>query len=353
MVKLVNHGPAELHGQLRLQAPKGWKTIEPEQSSGRLEAGGEAAYRARLVSPRGPLPVGPVGVEATWGDPTTSPAPIAFDRLTLEIPESLLLTPHAAEVVDAQQQKIVVDVKNLGQTPVEGTLSIQLSPAADPTGKRITAEAAFGPIEPNKTVEVKVEFLGPSLATSGWHATYAATYNGLMQTLEDDLLPIRNWQVVGPFPNPQGKGFRKEFPPEKGVDPKGEYPVGRGEVVRWKPARGSTSGFVHLNPLFEQQTAACAYAVIYVKSPTARKAVIWAGSNDGCKIWLNGRQVYSVLRMRKPKLGQDRVEVQLQAGWNEVLLKVPQRQGQWGFYFDLRTPDGQPMTDLVYEPTKK
>ena len=44
--------------------------------------------------------------------------------------------------------------------------------------------------------------------------------------------------------------------------------------------------------------------------------------------------------------------MQLQEGWNEVLLKVPQRQGIWGFYFDLRTPGGWPMTDLVYASAK-
>ena len=172
-----------------------------------------------------------------------------------------------------------------------------------------------------------------------------------MQTLEDELLPVRNWQVVGPFPNPQGKGFHKQFAPETGVDPSAAYSAGHGESLRWQPARSSTSGFVHLNPLFAQQTAACAYAVVYVKSPTAREAVIWAGSSGGHKIWLNGWEVFSILRQRKAKLGQDRVAVQLQAGWNEVLLKVPQRQGEWGFYFDLRTPDGRPMADVVCAST--
>ena len=65
-IAVVNHGPAEIHGTLRLQAPQGWK-IEPEQFSGSLEAGRQAAYRARLVPPRGPLPVGPVPVTGNLG----------------------------------------------------------------------------------------------------------------------------------------------------------------------------------------------------------------------------------------------------------------------------------------------
>ena len=45
--------------------------------------------------------------------------------------------------------------------------------------------------------------------------------------------------------------------------------------------------------------------------------------------------------------------MELRAGWNEVLVKVPQTQGRWGFYFDLRTPDGKPMIDLTYAPKKE
>ena len=109
-------------------------------------------------------------------------------------------------------------------------------PAADPMGKALTAEAVFDPVEPNKTVEVKVEFPAPDLASCGWHATYTATYCGLAQTLEDDLLPVRNWQVVGPSPM-LGQGIPQGIEPEKGVDAKAAYTVGHGEPLRWQPAR--------------------------------------------------------------------------------------------------------------------
>jgi hypothetical protein len=235
---------------------------------------------------------------------------------------------------------------------VAGTLAVQLAPAAGPAGKKLTAQTTFGPIEPDQAVEVSAEFPGRDLAASGWHVTYAASYGGLVQTLEDNLLPSRTWQVIGPFPNPRDKGFRHEFAPEKGVDPQAVYAAGPGKPLRWQPVGSSTSGFVSLSPLFDEHTTVCAYAAIYVKSPTARKAVIWAGSFNGYKIWLNGSQVFSVLRQRKARPGQDRVAVQLKEGWNEVLLKVPQRQGDWGFYFDLRGADGQPLADLRYAPTR-
>ena len=46
--------------------------------------------------------------------------------------------------------------------------------------------------------------------------------------------------------------------------------------------------------LFDVQAASgngCGYAVAYVKSPAARKAILNAGTIGGFKAWLNGKQV--------------------------------------------------------------
>ena len=115
----------------------------------------------------------------------------------------------------------------------------------------------------------------------------------------------------------------------------------------------STTGYVDFAALFKPNILVCAYAVIYVKSPDARKALVSAGSDDGGKTWLNGKLILSVPGSRSAAPGQDRVAVELKAGWNEVVLKVPQSHGGWGFYFDLLTPEGRPMTDLHYAPAKE
>jgi hypothetical protein len=114
----------------------------------------------------------------------------------------------------------------------------------------------------------------------------------------------------------------------------------------------ATTGFVDLNPQFSPNILVLAYATVYVKSPTARKAMLSAGSDDGGKTWINGHEVLNVPGSRSAKPGQDRVAVELTEGWNEVLVKVTQSHGGWGFYFDMLTPDGAPMADLVYSPRK-
>ena len=83
-------------------------------------------------------------------------------------------------------------------------------------------------------------------------------------------------------------------------------------------------------------------------SPAARKAVLASGSDDGGKIWLNRRLVTGVSGARSAAPGQDKVDVELKAGWNEVLVKIHQSHGGWGFYFELLDPDGRSWPDLSY-----
>ncbi len=178
-------------------------------------------------------------------------------------------TPRS-ESWGCQGQQLPIRVKNDSPRTAEGKITVELTPLRDPAGKKLTAETAFGPVEPDKAVELKLEVPGLDLAGSGWHATYTASYAGMVQKVEDDLLSPRGWQVVGPFPNANHKAYFKEFGPEKdvekGVNLTAAYADPRGDSLRWKPAQSSPSGFVELNPLFKPNSHSCAYAVIFVKS---------------------------------------------------------------------------------------
>ncbi|MCY2995595.1 MAG: hypothetical protein NTY19_48255 [Planctomycetota bacterium] len=87
-------------------------------------------------------------------------------------------------------------------------------------------------------------------------------------------------------------------------------------------------------------------------APDARRVLVSAGSDDGIKIWVNGDLKVSHDLTRGAAPGQEEQPVDLRAGWNEILLKITQGEGGWGFYFDLLTPDRKPMPDLVYSPMR-
>ena len=73
---------------------------------------------------------------------------------------------------------------------------------------------------------------------------------------------------------------------------------------------------------------------------------------DGVRAWLNGKLIVSSNASRGAAPGQEKVAVDLNAGWNELLMKITQGGDGWGLYADFLTPEGQPLPDLTYAPRK-
>jgi hypothetical protein len=188
------------------------------------------------------------------------------------------------------------------------------------------------------------------LSGAAWKIEYQVFVDHLLITENQDFARTRLWHVIGPFPGADGKAFDTAFPPEQGVDLAKAVDVSGGSPLAWHPAIEDVRGFVDLTKAIGRLEKACAYAVIYVESPRARSAVLSAGSDDGIKAWINGQRVLSHDIARGAAPGQEKAEVELRAGWNEVLLKITQDQSGWGFYLDLLGEDGQPLPDSRYAP---
>jgi len=146
---------------------------------------------------------------------------------------------------------------------------------------------------------------------------------------------LRNWQLLGPFAG-QGEGWGLEtpYPPESdGVKLDNAYP-GLGGEARWRAAAAEGS-YVNLKFLLGAAENAVAYAAAWVHSDRERPAVFAVGSDDRCKVWLNRKLLLTGQNATYASAGEFIAPVVLAAGWNEVLLKVTQGTGEWGFYFEL------------------
>ena len=168
---------------------------------------------------------------------------------------------------------------------------------------------------------------------------------------------VREWNVAGPF---EAATLRKAsgeadggnldialrslwdglLPPEKGVDLAAVYPGRDGKSVHWKVLTAEPSGFVNLGESYQTPYSA-AYAVAYVYSPEARSCRFSAGSTDGLRVRVNGKEVWTKNIVRAAAPDQDAFSADLKQGWNEVLVKVAHRTGEWGFYFRVIDPDRQ------------
>jgi len=156
---------------------------------------------------------------------------------------------------------------------------------------------------------------------------------------------VRHWNVVGPFAfgmdDPQQPGWHQALPPEKEVDLQAAYSGKRGETVRWQAVRALESGYVDLDALYRQEDDAVAFAAVYVHSPARRGYEMRAGSDDSLAVRVNGQEVWRQAGARGAVPDDDVFEAELEAGWNEVLLKVAEFWGGWGFFFRIVDPKAE------------
>jgi hypothetical protein len=96
-------------------------------------------------------------------------------------------------------------------------------------------------------------------------------------------------------------------------------------------------------------TECVTYAHVYVHSPTTRPAKLLLGSDDGCKVWLNGTNVLNKDRYGTWAPDQFRADVTLNEGWNRLLCKISQGGGDYKFSAQLADTDFSTFDDLLYQ----
>ena len=147
---------------------------------------------------------------------------------------------------------------------------------------------------------------------------------------------ITAWQVAGPFVKEGAEGpglFDVVFPPEK-PDAKG---------VAWKVMPVGTTPdrpwLLELDKVLGGNDRA-AYLQTRIYSPKKQQARFEMGSDDGIKVWLNGKVVHANNATRPNSPGSDQARVTLEEGWNTVLMKITQGGGEWSACLRVRAPDG-------------
>ncbi len=253
-----------------------------------------------------------------------------------------------------EKEPIAIRLINRGQTRIEGTIKPVLPDGwmADPKDIKLGAGVsgiAHGEIKVTPPPEMKegsVPLRFEMLDAKGQIIEYATALLNLTPPG-----PIRPWSLIGSFPNENNKGFDAVYEPERGVDLKKEIKLGD-KTLKWKTAMTDGNGLMNLVPQFSLHDNVVAYAVIYAKVSTPRKAILSAGTDDGCKAWLNGKQVISDNYTGAANPGKYKVPVELQAGWNELLIKITQGGGDWGYYAEIVDEKEQPFKDLMYSAKK-
>ena len=136
---------------------------------------------------------------------------------------------------------------------------------------------------------------------------------------------IADWKILGPFPNPSGKGFDTEYEPEKKLDLKASYQGPEGALNWVDHHTDDEYGNVDLNKAIGKHKDAILYCAAEFQSDKARPIEVRSGSQNAVKVWLNGKLLTSAdVYHANDTIDQYAGRGQLQAGRNVILIKVCQ-----------------------------
>lgn len=105
-------------------------------------------------------------------------------------------------------------------------------------------------------------------------------------------------------------------------------------TLTWERVR-SVDGFVDMQTGFAKDYTV-GYAWAEFESPAETDAWLGLGSDDGVKIWLNGRLVLDKWIRRPSRVDEDVVPLHLQKGPNRMLVKIQNITREWSFIYRLR-----------------
>jgi len=96
-------------------------------------------------------------------------------------------------------------------------------------------------------------------------------------------------------------------------------------------------------------TESVVYAHVYVYSPIDRSAKLLLGSDDGIKVWLNNQVVLTKDRYGGWRKDEFKINVELNAGWNQLLCKISQGGGEYEFSACFTDTNNLVFNDLIYQ----
>lgn len=259
-----------------------------------------------------------------------------LDGQRIETFKSLLAAP-----LDAASKRQVLS--GLGTVADGQALELALPLLNDPA---VTPEAAqavvqiAGPIS-GAEPETAESAINKVLAVTEAPDT-AAQARAVLKQIRSGAGFITAWQMSGPYWM-NGKDYSQlfdvVFPPE----------VNDGNQADWRilpvnPNAAQSGEMDLLQALGGEQRVA--YGRTWLFSPHDEAATLELGSDDGIKVWLNGRLVHSNNTQRAVVPASDVVRVTLNTGWNPMMVKVTQNNLGWGFCVRCVGADGMPLPGL-------
>jgi putative heme-binding domain-containing protein len=203
---------------------------------------------------------------------------------------------------------------------------------------------------PAGEVEALVEqekSLMPELVLQEVTAQDAADLLAFMTTLKQSLQTATSFRILGPFPIRRGD-LEGQLEPEQSVtspDWKAQFKEPNGKSLHWEVVQTVNLPF----PAFDSvrydrdrkwpNNDVAHYCAVIAESNASQPATLQVGSDDGVKIWVNGKVVHKNNTTRAVVPNQDCVDIQLKPGRNVLVFKVINGNGNGGLTAGIRASE--------------
>lgn len=170
-----------------------------------------------------------------------------------------------------------------------------------------------------------------------------------------------NFAKPAPFVPWYGRGNRRWLVngPYEDANLKADYLGGEASIA---PVEGDVSGgkiweklevdeeYIDLPRYFGGQLInTVAYTFTRVYSETSQPGYLWIGKDDSIKVFLNGSVVLESGNRTGFSLAEDKVTISLNEGANNLLLKLKNRYGAFGFSLTVCDEDGDRLPGIEYK----
>jgi len=154
-----------------------------------------------------------------------------------------------------------------------------------------------------------------------------------LETLKMAAFTPDTFAIAGPFPAANmDTALDAEAGPEKApFDPAAKF-----GALTWKAIRPDGKGYFDLAAHHgDKGNNSASYMYTEVESPTEQVGEVLLGPDDGAKLWVNGKEVFTTRDTKAAAPETHKVPVKLVKGKNTVLVKVANGNNPHGFFFSL------------------
>lgn len=187
-------------------------------------------------------------------------------------------------------------------------------------------------------------------------------YGAASYSVKEASTAMRVWWLAGPLSVQEGttapdsksqeEAFKNDMLTQVAVSSGKPFaPVSfRGKNIEWK-LNTSADDITDLDAIYSNADYVSAYALAEIKSDSARRTFLLVGSDDGIRVWHNGKLIHNNWIGRGAAPDQDMVPIDLVQGSNQILLKVQDWSQGWAF--TARLLDRKGYTDRLVEAARR